>query len=924
MHPSFDFGTRGEVARMVYRGRASPSQNGFVPNGFIAENTLLLQMLQNVIESEGGDGIFLFADMEKAFDLSSWDYLHDAARALGFDENFIGLMNLAYNHDNPPQRQILINGHAGPWFGLHSGVAQGCPASPLFFLMITEALSRLINNDASIDGIQVGPHKFKISQYADDATFMGSVRDFAADESRGHLMHLRTWLAATCQRENAKKREGMLIGALNRDRARAPRGIVSGEKWLKNGDVIVGLGIPFSNSKQGIDKWLLGKYKKVKTMIVGWNPLAGASLSARNNLVQTKLYGSLRYYLFSLVFPDELITAIESDARHFLWAAHPRLKTSEIGTNANTRPWIHSNAHHVALKMGGAGLMNWRDHVTAFHAHWMRRYIDPRAAPWKLILDHWIQPIMQEHKIGRAVIVSRTVTFPMLFRGIPPQARLIMKSIRAFRALGLTYKSQLATSNFAYSEPLFSNPHFTIPDAASMRPQWHNSLQTIRLHDLTDGDGAPHSTADWSQWFYSMAPNSIANTPRVHEWADNRRVEYGTIQSALPRSKMLAIQRPWQQPEEGEYWAIVEKVQMGSQKVTYVQIALADGELELHEVILDISGVPHRTGTVYDELEDDEQLVPAATWIVAKKAGAAEALGEDELESEDDEPTLDLRIQGTVLDVYPNSTAMCFPSDDAERGELPRMSIRAINKELTAARLADQPNTSPSCIAGWAERVNNCRPVAWTKIFKSIRTVFTNDDDEKTWLKLLHRNLYVRRGDSSLTEQQQVCRVCEGFRERMTHLWQCPKIKPFWKELFAFTRASGTPAPQSMEIAIIFGLWEHNGPIEDQKLGPTYCLALLRLGWRKMYAAFCKVSLEQKKFRWQSVLLQTLKALRDAGLAIAVQHRIKAARSPDNEPYHIHESRLAELTPVEEIDSNGVHCATTTRSPLPSPPLSPF
>ena len=64
-----------------------------------------------------------------------------------------------------------------------------------------------------------------------------------------------------------------------------------------------------------------------------------------------------------------------------------------------------------------------------------------------------------------------------------------------------------------------------------------------------------------------------------------------------------------------------------------------------------------------------------------------------------------------------------------------------------------------------------------------------------------------------------------------------------------------------------------------------FCLALLRLGWRKMYAAFCKVSLEQKKFRWQSVLLQTLKALRDAGLAIALQHRIKAARSPDNEPY---------------------------------------
>ena len=49
----------------------SRDQNGFVPDGFIAENILRLQLLQELAEEENIDALFIFLDMEKAFDRCS-------------------------------------------------------------------------------------------------------------------------------------------------------------------------------------------------------------------------------------------------------------------------------------------------------------------------------------------------------------------------------------------------------------------------------------------------------------------------------------------------------------------------------------------------------------------------------------------------------------------------------------------------------------------------------------------------------------------------------------------------------------------------------------------------------------------------------------------------------------------------------------
>ena len=148
----------------------SDAQNGFVPGSFLPENIMLLKLIQQYVEQEDEDAYFIFLDMEKAFDRCSWDFIIDALKEVGFTSGFIDYVKLMYSHDHPPTRQLHVNGYLGPSFPLGSGVAQGCPLSPLLFLLITEPLTRLMQNDTRIKGVAIDGTRHVISQYADDTT----------------------------------------------------------------------------------------------------------------------------------------------------------------------------------------------------------------------------------------------------------------------------------------------------------------------------------------------------------------------------------------------------------------------------------------------------------------------------------------------------------------------------------------------------------------------------------------------------------------------------------------------------------------------------------------------------------------------------------------------------------------------------------
>ena len=109
-------------------------------------------------------------------------------------------------------------------------------------------------------------------------------------------------------------------------------------------------------------------------------------------MLQAILYGSLRYWLFSLVMPSEVHDALEEDAYQIMWAEKPEIFSDEDGSSAATRAYIRREATYLPQKEGGAGIMHFRAHAEAFYAHWIRRYLEPGEAPWKRVVDRWILP----------------------------------------------------------------------------------------------------------------------------------------------------------------------------------------------------------------------------------------------------------------------------------------------------------------------------------------------------------------------------------------------------------------------------------------------------------------------------------------------------------------------------------------------------
>ena len=131
-----------------------------------------MYLIQEYVDSFDEDAQLVLLDMEKAFDRCSWEFLKKSMQALGLGKDIRRWIHAIYDNERPPERKIKMNGEKSYQFALGSGVAQGCPLSPLLFLFIGEPLTRMLENDERLKGVTIGEHEHKVGQFADDTAAM--------------------------------------------------------------------------------------------------------------------------------------------------------------------------------------------------------------------------------------------------------------------------------------------------------------------------------------------------------------------------------------------------------------------------------------------------------------------------------------------------------------------------------------------------------------------------------------------------------------------------------------------------------------------------------------------------------------------------------------------------------------------------------
>ena len=92
----------------------------------------------------------LSLDQEKAFDRVDWNFMHATLRRMGFGTSFLQWVGLFYSG---VQSSLNVNGYLSHFFPLSRDVRQGCPLSPLLYVLVAEVLAGNIRANPRIKGL---------------------------------------------------------------------------------------------------------------------------------------------------------------------------------------------------------------------------------------------------------------------------------------------------------------------------------------------------------------------------------------------------------------------------------------------------------------------------------------------------------------------------------------------------------------------------------------------------------------------------------------------------------------------------------------------------------------------------------------------------------------------------------------------------
>ena len=159
-----------ERLRRVMPSIVHSDQTCSVTGRSIFSNLHLIRDTLDMINKTDESGILVTLDQMKAFDRVDHEFLMRTLAKFGFGPSFCRWVSIFYSD---VFSRIICNGKLTAPVFLERGVRQGCPLSPLLYVLTSEGLSNQIRRNPAIDGFLLpgaGGLQFKISQYADDAT----------------------------------------------------------------------------------------------------------------------------------------------------------------------------------------------------------------------------------------------------------------------------------------------------------------------------------------------------------------------------------------------------------------------------------------------------------------------------------------------------------------------------------------------------------------------------------------------------------------------------------------------------------------------------------------------------------------------------------------------------------------------------------
>ena len=287
-----------------------------VPGRFIGENVALLRDVVEYASSSGTPIAVLSLDQEKAFDRVDWGFMRSTLSAMGFGPSFISWVDLFYFR---VQSAVNVNGYLSPFFCLSRGVRQGCPLSPLLYVLVSEVLAANIRCNRRISGLclpGLSPLS-PISQYADDTSLI-----LVSDDSIHASFEVYSLFEkASGSRLNQSKSKGLGLGGWS-GRTDPPVALDWSSSKIKVLGVFVGVG------DLEEDNWR-PRITAVDNVLKSWR---ARSLTFRGkSLVINALALSRIWYVASLIhMPPWVLRELSTLVFSFFWSGKRDLVSRSV------------------------------------------------------------------------------------------------------------------------------------------------------------------------------------------------------------------------------------------------------------------------------------------------------------------------------------------------------------------------------------------------------------------------------------------------------------------------------------------------------------------------------------------------------------------------------------------------------------------
>jgi hypothetical protein len=350
----------------------SNSQNAFIGGRQILDSVLIANECLDGRMRSGAPGVICKLDLEKAYDHVNWELLLYLLKRCGFGERWRVWIEWCIS---TVRFSILINGTPEGFFHSSRGIRQGDPLSPLLFVLVMEALSRMVN--ATIEqglllGFSVGervPSNLVVSHslFADDTLIFCEA---FLEQIKYVRLILLCFEAVSGLRVNLGKSELVAIGEVDN----------IGELANILGCNVAALpmkylGLPLGAAYKATSLWN-GVVEQMERRLAGWKKLY-LSKGGRLTLIKSTLSNLPMYYLSLFPVPMSAAKRMEKIQREFLWGGMgDDQKLNLVSWNQICRP----------LRAGGLGIRNVHKFNQALMGKWLWRYATEREALWHKII----------------------------------------------------------------------------------------------------------------------------------------------------------------------------------------------------------------------------------------------------------------------------------------------------------------------------------------------------------------------------------------------------------------------------------------------------------------------------------------------------------------------------------------------------------